>query len=130
MHMNPNRRSITYQIQSFKYAFHGLFHFYKTETKAIIHSSAAIVAIILGIALHITYIEWLLICFSIGLVIFAEVFNTAIERITDLISPEHHPLAGQAKDLAAGAVMVMSIISILVGVLVFIPRIIDLFKSY
>ena len=128
MESDINRRSVKYQISSFRFAFFGLGHFYKTESKAIIHSSAAVLAIILGIWLHISYIEWLLIVFTIGLVIFAEVFNTAIERITDLVSPDHHPLAGQAKDLAAGAVMVMSIVSIMVGSFIFIPKIFHFFK--
>lgn len=129
MIQGTNRRTVKYQVMSFKYAFWGLGHFYKTEAKAIIHTSAAIIAVVFGILFHISSIEWLLIVFSIGLVIFAEVFNTAIERITDLVSPDHHPLAGQAKDLAAGAVMVVSIISVIVGALIFLPKIFYFFNS-
>ena len=121
-----NRKSIKYQLLSFKYASRGIIHFYKSETKALIHSIAALAAITMAIIFHIVITEWILIVVVIGLVIFAEIFNTAIERITDLVSPEHHPLAGQAKDLAAGAVFITSLVALITGVIIFLPKIIEI----
>jgi diacylglycerol kinase len=86
-----------------------------------IHALAALLAIVAGFALSITAIEWCLIIGCIGLVFMAEVFNTAIETLTNLVSPEFNPLAGKTKDLAAGAVLIAAITAAVIGIIIFLP---------
>lgn len=85
------------------------------ENNARIHLWAAIWAIGLGIFWEITFAEWLWIGLAITLVLVCEAFNTALERLTDLVSPQWHPLAGQVKDLAAAGVLIASAFALLVG---------------
>lgn len=73
--------------------------------------------------LKISITEWCFVTLCITLVIMAEAFNTAIENLTDLVSPDFHPLAGKTKDLAAGAVLIFSIGAVIVGLLIFLPKI-------
>ena len=73
---------------------------------------AAMAVIIAGIVLGITRTEWIMVVMCIGTVIAAELFNTAIEKLVDLVSPERHPVAGRVKDIAAGAVLILSLIHI------------------
>jgi len=69
----------------------------------------------------ITRTEWIVIILCIGVVIAAELFNTAIERLVDLVSPERHPIAGQVKDIAAGAVLVCAVAAAIIGIIIFLP---------
>ena len=80
-----------------------------------------------GFAFGITPGEWTAICLCIGLVVSAELFNTAIERLVDLVSPQRHPLAGQVKDIAAGAVLVCALAAIAVGLIIFVPYLTRIF---
>ena len=73
------------------------------------------------IVLGITRMEWMIIILCIGVVIAAELFNTAIEKLVDLVSPQQHPVAGQVKDIAAGAVLVCAATAAIIGLIVFIP---------
>ena len=111
------------RIASFKFAFNGIAYVLRTQRNAQIHFLAAIVVIVLGISYKIETLEWCLIIFAIGLVIMAEMFNTTIEFLVDLISPEFHHKAGKAKDMAAGAVLIAAIIAAIIGIIVFIPKI-------
>jgi diacylglycerol kinase len=111
------------RIKSFGYAFKGLFHLFRTEAHAQIHLVVLIVVVGAGFYFHITKTEWLAVLLSIGMVISLEAINTAIERLTDLVSPDYHPLAGHAKDVAAGAVLWAAIVAVIVGFLVFWPYI-------
>ena len=83
--------------------------------------------VFLGFGLGITRGEWVVVCLCIGLVISAELFNTAIERLVDLVSPQRHPLAGQVKDIAAGAVLVCALAAIAVGLIIFVPYLTRIF---
>ena len=83
---------------------------------------AAIVAIVFSVLFNIAATEWIAVGFCIALVITMEMINTAIENVVDLTSPEQHPLAGKAKDIAAGAVLVCAIISGVIGLLIFLPK--------
>lgn len=112
-------------IKSFGYALDGLIYAFKYEQNMLVHISATIGVVILGLLLKITGTEWLLIFLIIGLVIATELINTSIEAVVDLTSPEVHPLAKIAKDTAAAAVMVFSIVAILIGIFIFLPRIIN-----
>ena len=124
---NSYRKNLLqYQISTFKYAFNGLKHFFLHETKAIIHSVAAIAAIALGIVFGISAAEWLIVVLVIGAVFTAEIINTAIEHTVDLITQEHNPRAGLIKDLAAGAVLVVSISAMAVGLIIFIPKFVEI----
>lgn len=115
--------SIKKRALSFKYAVNGIRHAIKTQHNLQIHIFAAIVVILLGVILKLNLLEWSLITLSIGLVFSAEMLNTAIEYLTDLISPEYNKQAGQVKDIAAGAVLVCAITAALVGLFIFLPKI-------
>jgi diacylglycerol kinase (ATP) len=114
---------IQQRIASFKFAFKGIGYMFCTQKNAFIHMLAAILAMILGYLFKIEILEWCLIIFAIGLVIMAELFNTAVEFLTDLISPEWNEKVGKAKDIAAGAVLIAAISAALIGLIIFIPKI-------
>jgi diacylglycerol kinase (ATP) len=99
----------------------------RTQTNARIHLAATVVVIGAGFGLEISRMEWALVVAAIGLVWTAEGLNTAIEAAVDLVSPEQHPLAGRAKDVAAGAVLLAALAAAVIGVLVFGPRLLALF---
>ncbi len=107
---------------SFRVAFSGAVHILRTERNAQIEGIIALVALLLGLWLGISQIEWLVIITLIGLVLGLEMVNTAIEAAVDLAHPDHHPLAKKAKDSAAGAVLVAAIASAVIGVGIFLPR--------
>ena len=76
---------------------------------------------VLAAALQFSLLKWTILLLTIGLVVTAEALNSAIETLVDLIQPEQHPLAGNAKDIAAGAVLIAAIISVIIGLLLFLP---------
>lgn len=86
-----------------------------------LHVLSAVAVVIMGYAFEVTKTEWCLLVGCIGLVITAEIINTAIETLTNLVSPKQHPLAGKTKDLAAGAVLVAAITAAVVGAIIFLP---------
>ena len=96
-------------ITSFKYAFEGILQAYVGEQNLKIHTVIAILVIIFGFILKISYTEWLVCLVLIGLVLMAEFFNTSIEYLVDLVSPEIHPLAKATKDTASAGVLMMAI---------------------
>lgn len=110
---------------SFKYAFEGILQAYVGEQNLKIHTVIAILVIIFGFILKISYTEWLVCLVLIGLVLMAEFFNTSIEYLVDLVSPEIHPLAKATKDTASAGVLMMAIISAIVGLIIFIPKLIS-----
>lgn len=112
---------------SFKYAIEGIRSAFRTEQNLKIHFIIAVIAIILGILLKINYTEWAICFLLFGFVITSELLNTAIEVTVDLAMPEKNERAKLAKDIAAGAVLVSAIISVLVGVAIFLPKIINFF---
>ena len=121
--MNPNIKfSIKDRIKSFDYSIQGIVTFFKYEHNAWIHAFAAVVVIAMGWYFKLTGPEWCWISLSIGLVIMAEMFNTAIEYLTDLASPEIHPLAKKTKDVASGAVLIAALVAVVIGLLIFIPK--------
>jgi diacylglycerol kinase (ATP) len=116
----PKSFSFKNRIKSFSYAFQGIKTFFQTQYNAWIHTLAGVCVIVLGIVFKLTIPEWCWLIFAIGLVFITEMLNTAIEFLTDLVSPEYHPLAKKVKDVAAGAVLVAAIIAVIIGVLVFL----------
>ena len=118
-----NPFSIQARLKSFEYAFEGVKAFLVNEPQALIHLIAAIFVIIAGFYFEITWHEWIAVVFAIGIVIVSEMLNTAIEKLTDMVSPEIHPKAKVVKDLAAGAVLMASIVAAVIGLIVFLPKI-------
>lgn len=121
---------IKHQIKSFRDAFSGIRKAWKTEGHLRFHFLAAGIVILCGILFCISLTEWLICICCITLVIAAELINTAIESVVDLCSPEQHPLAGKAKDVAAGAVLVTAIGAAIIGVIIFLPKVISAAKIF
>lgn len=119
---NTKRFSIKQRIKSFSYAFQGLKIFFQTQQNAWVHTFATLVVLILGYVLKLSTSEWCWVCIAIALVFVSEMLNTAIEFLTDLVSPEYHPLAKKTKDVAAGAVFCASMCALIIGFLIFIPK--------
>lgn len=122
--MNP-KQEYKKLINSFKYAIEGFISSFKTERNMKIHVLAMIIVVILGMYLNLSLIEWCFIAISIALVIGAELFNTAIETIVDMISPQKNPKAKLAKDISAAAVLAFAIGSAIIGLIIFVPKFID-----
>ncbi|NLV89314.1 MAG: phosphatase PAP2 family protein [Tissierellia bacterium] len=109
-------------IDSFNFAVNGIISALKTERNMRIHYLIAIIVIILSLFFDFSRTELLLLIFAISLVIVAELFNTAIEKVVDLITDRYHPLAKLVKDISAGAVLIAAINSIVVGYLLFFDK--------
>ena len=106
-------------LQSFVYAIRGIRTSFREQRNLKVQIVVALLTIGAGFYFRITATEWCLILLTIGLVIGLEMINTAIEKTVDLVTTEWHPLAGKAKDMAAGAVLVASVIAVVVGIIVF-----------
>lgn len=113
-------------LRSFYYAISGISSAIKTERNLRIHLTLSLLVIFLGFAFSITRIEWLIVILVLGGMLCAELINTAIERVVDLATEEYHPLAKQAKDIAAGAVLLFAVTSVVVGIVIFVPRILSI----
>ncbi len=109
-------------VDSFRYASYGIVEAYKGEQNLRIHTVVAVLVIICGFVFQISYVEWLICLVLIGLVLMSEFFNTAIEYVVDLASPDIHPLAKLAKDTASAGVLMMAIISAIIGLIIFVPE--------
>ncbi len=120
--------SIIKRAQSFKHAFRGIWVFVSTQHNAWVHLFALCVVVILGYVFSVSAIEWIALIFSIGLVLCMEAINTAIEFDIDLTSPEYHPFARDTKDVAAGAVLMSTIVAVIIGLIIFVPKIVVLIK--
>lgn len=123
--MKRNRFSLQKRLESFGFAFNGLIILFQEEHNSRIHFLVAFCAVIAGVWLKISTIEWLLIVLSIGFVITLEIINSAIENISDFISPEKHEMIKKIKDLTAAAVLIGSITSLTIGLIIFLPKIIE-----
>jgi diacylglycerol kinase (ATP) len=115
------------RLRSFGHAFRGLKVLIQTQHNARIHAVATILVVAAGALFRISITQWALIALAIACVWAAEALNTAIEFVVDLVSPESHPLAGKAKDVAAGGVLLAAIGAAFVGGLVFGPYVLRLF---
>ncbi|MFA6514650.1 MAG: diacylglycerol kinase family protein [Candidatus Paceibacterota bacterium] len=118
------RFSIVARLKSTRNAWRGLGIFIRSTHNSWAHIFFAILAIYLGFILKISNIEWVMIIFSIGLVIIAEALNTAFEIDIDLTSPTFHPYAKDTKDVAAGAVLISVIVAGVIGIIIFLPKIV------
>ena len=109
-------------LHSFAFAISGILHAVRNERNMKIHSVVAIIVIILSWFYHLSAMEWMFIFFAICGVLALELVNTAIERVVDLVTNDFHPLAKQAKDVAAGAVLLYAILSVVIGCIIFLPK--------
>ncbi len=112
-------------ILSFKYAFEGIAAALKEEPKLNFHFLAGLIVLILSFILRISKEDWMIIIFLIGFVIAVELTNTAIEAVVDAFTDKGHPGAKLAKDISAGAVLVAAMTSAIIGIMIFLPYIIN-----
>ncbi len=117
------------RIESFRYAGQGIAHMLRTQHNAWIHAALTLAVVAAGLALGVSKADWCWLILAMASVWTAESFNTALEIIVDIASPEHRPAAGRAKDVAAGAVLLCAVGATAIGLLVFLPRIVALFGA-
>lgn len=125
MGSQDNRSSL---IKSFSFALTGIKTAIGSERNMRIHLFLSALAIGCSIFFSISTIEWIFVIFAIGGMFALELINTAIERVVDLVTDEFHPLAKQAKDIAAGAVFVYAFMAVVIGMIIFLPRILRWFS--
>ena len=118
----PHPLSVRGKMLAFQYAWQGLSYMLRTQPNAWFQIGIWLVVTAVGLAFRLTAGEWCAAVLAMALVWITEALNTAIEDVVDLASPEHHPLAGRAKDVAAGAVVVAVAASLIVGLIIFAPR--------
>ncbi|WP_100372394.1 diacylglycerol kinase family protein [Bacillus sp. FJAT-45037] len=124
-----NKRGFSRLLRSFGYASEGLKHVFFYEQNMQIHISLSVVVVLLGAWLDVSRIEWLIILLVISGIFSLEIMNTAIERTVDLVTEEYHPIAKRAKDVAASAVFVYSVFAVIIGLVLFIPYILEKLSS-
>ena len=120
-------KGIKRTINSFKYAFNGLIDTYRTEQSVWIYIPVALLVILAGFLLKISTFEWLIIILILGIILSLELINTALEAVVDLATEKYHPLAKKAKDTVSAAVLVFAITAVIIGLIIFIPKISLLF---
>ena len=108
-------------LDSFRFAFSGLWYALRTQRNTRIHLIIAAVVVALGVWLNLSPSQWAVLTLTIGFVLVSEMLNTVAETLVDLVSPGYHPLAKTVKDVTAGAVLLTAVVSVIVGVLVLGP---------
>lgn len=108
-------------LDSFRFAFVGLWYALRTQRNTRIHLSIAAAVVVVGLCLNLSHVQWAVLTLTIGFVLVSEMLNTVAETLVDLVSPGYHPLAKVVKDVTAGAVLLTAIVSIVVGLLVLGP---------
>ena len=125
--MASDYQEIKQKTIGLKYAINGLVFAFKNEINMRVHVLFTVSVIILGFVFHVSLTEWVLLFLTFGLVLSSEVFNTAVEMLLDYLAPEWHPKVGIIKDLTAGGVLVASGIALVIGLIIFIPKLLALF---
>lgn len=125
--MKQEKFSIRKRLKSFTYAFNGLKVLLREEHNSRIHLFATVCVVVAGVLLKISLLEWVAVAFAVGLVFSGEIFNSAVEDLSDVVCPERDERIKKVKDLAAAAVLVNAITAAVIGLLVFLPKIIQLF---
>jgi diacylglycerol kinase (ATP) len=120
--------SVKARMSGFRYAFNGISDFFITEHNARIHLAVALGVIVLGLWLSVSGVEWIFLILLIGLVFMAELFNTAIEKLADMVTVEYSKKIKRIKDMSAAAVLVAAITAAIIGLIIFIPRLIEKFS--
>lgn len=114
------KQFISARIRSFGYAFSGLRMLLKWEHNTWIHLCATLLVVVAGFWKNISPAQWGLLVIVIGMVWAAEAFNTALEKLCDLVHPEVHPVVKQIKDISAAAVLITALVAVVTGILIFI----------
>ena len=122
-----HQKGIKKFLLSFTYPIKGLRNAYRNEQNLAVDVGVALLVTIAGFIFKLNLVEWAILALTIGLVISCELINTAIEAVVDLVTEDYHPLAKVAKDTAAAAVFVFAIIAVIVGLIIFLPKVIALF---
>ena len=128
MEYQKKKFSLTERLKSFRDAFHGIGTLLRYEHNARIHLFILVIVIIAGILFRISGTDWLAIFFVSGLVFMSECFNTAVEYLSDLITDEENENIRKAKDVAAAGVLISATISVVTGLIIFVPEIIRLIR--
>lgn len=115
------------QMRSFKFAWKGIMTCAGHEQNITFHLIVAILVVVAGYVFDITKAEWTAVVICIGMVVTAELFNSSIERLVDMVSPQWQKIAGEVKDIAAGAVLVTAVAAAIVGIIVFLPYLLAIF---
>ncbi len=117
---------------SFKYAISGLIYCFKSQPNFRIHTLATILVLTASWVFHISHLEFVVILFTITLVLVAEMLNTAVESVTDLVTLTRHQSAKIAKDVSAGMVLLSAILSVIIGLVIFLPHLVsaNIFYSF
>lgn len=123
MNTKEDKFYVKQRFMSFKYAFEGFKVLLKNEHNARVHLFFALIAIVLGFLLKINAVEWTLIVFAIGFVFVAEIFNTCIEEVCNFVCAEKDSRIKKIKDLAALAVLFSAVSAVVVGLIIFLPKI-------
>ncbi len=121
--------SIKKRIQSFGFAFKGVVTLFKTQSNARVHLIAILLVTMAGYLLKVSPTEWCFIVIAFAMVLAAEAFNTAVEFVVDLTSPDYHPLAGKAKDVAAAGVLITAMGVAIIGFIIFLPKLLILLSE-
>lgn len=116
-------------IQSLQFAIRGIITFFRNETNGQIQLVAAIIVVILGLVFKIDAMEWLVVVLCIIMVLTLEMINTALEKLCDVVHPGYHPQIKIIKDIAAGAVFIAALGSVIAGAVIFVPKIILFFQK-
>lgn len=119
---SPIKKSSVSRITAVRIALDGLKQVFDSEPNARIHALITLAVFIAGWLFKISRLEWLSLVLTVGLVWVAEIFNTAVEKLVNLASPEIHPAAKAVKDISAGAVLASAVTAVVVGILIFGPR--------
>lgn len=125
--MSENKFKLKDRIKSFKFALNGIKLLIINEHNARIHLAASIIVLFACFALNLKSMEVTIIIMCIGLVFITEIINTAIERLADFVEPEWNAKIGIIKDYSAGAVLIAAVISSLIGTIIFLPKLIEMF---
>lgn len=124
--MKEEKFSIAKRLKSFTYAFNGLRILLREEHNSRIHLFATVCVVVAGIVFRISSLKWVAVVFAIGLVISGEIFNSAIEDLADVVCLERDERIKKVKDLSAAAVLVSAFTALIIGLIVFIPEIVNL----
>lgn len=125
MSSKSGKRSISARVQSFRHAINGVVELFVAQHNAQIHAIVTIVVVITGILFDVSATEWSFLVIAIVLVLVCEAINTAFESLCDVVSPEFHPLVKRSKDIAAGAVLLSAIGAVIIGLIIFLPYLIN-----
>lgn len=122
-----HQKGIKKFLLSFSYPIKGLKYAYRNEQNLAVDVGISLLVLIAGFIFQLQHYEWIIIVMTIAVVIAGELINTAIEAVVDLVTEEYHPLAKVAKDTSAAAVFVLAIMAAVVGIIIFLPKLISLF---